>query len=327
MDIIQSALHDGFSPFALSFVLAAIGLNIHFGYTGLLNFGQAAFAAVGAYAMGVSIASFDLPLALALLIGVVAAVILALILGVPTLRLRADYLAIVTIAAAESLRLIFSTSFKDYFHARDGVSAFTAGFRELNPLPAFEGGRFLTYSRNDLWVMIVGWTVVVLVCILVWLLMRSPWGRVLKGIREDEEAVRSLGKNVYAYKMQALILGGVVGAFGGFIGGLGLASVQPDSFNTDFTFLAFTMVILGGAARVLGPVVGAVLFWAMLSGVGSTLARLASGTDPLIPPNLMGPDQVSNVRFMLAGVALMLLMIFRPQGIFGDRKEIALDAH
>ncbi|QBX56859.1 branched-chain amino acid ABC transporter permease [Nocardioides seonyuensis] len=325
MEILQGAFHDAFSPFALSFVLAAVGLNVHFGYTGLLNFGQAAFAAVGAYGMAVAIASFDVPLFPALLLGIVGSVILALILGVPTLRLRADYLAIVTIAAAEILRLMFSTSFKEYFHARDGVSGFTTGFRNLNPLPD-DLTNFATFSRNDLWVMIVGWTLVALVCLYLWLLMRSPWGRVLKSIREDEEAVRSLGKNVYFYKMQALALGGVIGAFGGFIGALGLASVQPDSFNTDFTFIAFTMLILGGAARILGPVVGAVLFWGILSAIGSVLVRLASGDNPIIPPSLMNSDQASNVRFMIVGLVLMLLMIYRPQGLFGDRKEIALDA-
>src|SRR5690606_38660219 len=93
MDILQGAFHDAFSPFALSFVLAAIGLNVHFGYTGLLNFGQAAFSAVGAYAMAVAIASFGIPLFPALLLGILAAILLALVLGVPTLRLRADYLA------------------------------------------------------------------------------------------------------------------------------------------------------------------------------------------------------------------------------------------
>ena len=325
MELLESAFHDAFSPFALSFVFAAIGLNVHYGYTGLLNFGQAAFCAVGAYGMGVAIASFEMPLVVGLIVGLIAAAILALILGAPTLRLRADYLAIVTIAAAEIVRLLFSTTFKDYFHARDGVSGFTAGFRDLNPLPAMDG-RFLTFNRNDLWVMVVGWLAVALICVFIWLLMRSPWGRVLKGIREDEDAVRSLGKNVYSYKMQALVLGGMIGAVGGFVGGLGLASVQPDSFNTDFTFIAFTMLILGGAARVLGPVVGAVLFWGVLSFIGGVLSRLASGTDPIISPDLMNSDQVSNVRFMLVGLVLMLLMIFRPQGIFGDRKEVALDA-
>jgi ABC-type branched-subunit amino acid transport system permease subunit len=322
VDMIYAFWHDGVGPFALSFVLAAIGLNIHYGYTGLLNFGQAAFVAVGAYGMGVMVQSFDLPLVVGLLVGIAASVVLALLLGIPTLRLRTDYLAIATIAAAEILRLMFSATFKDYFHARDGVTGFAAGFRDLNPYPRSMHD-FATFSRNDLWVMTVGWILVALICVLIWLLMRSPWGRVLKGIREDEEAVRSLGKNVYGYKMQALILGGVVGAFGGFIGGLGLASVQPDSFNTDFTFIAFTMLVLGGAARVLGPVVGAVVFWGALSALGVGLGKLSGG---LIPESIMSADQTSNVRFMLVGLVLMLLMIYRPQGIFGDRKEIALDA-
>jgi ABC-type branched-subunit amino acid transport system permease subunit len=324
MDLITTPFHDAFAPLAISFVLAAMGLNIHFGYTGLLNFGQAAFAAGGAYAMAVAIASSGVPLFPAVLLGILAAIVLALVMGVPTLRLRADYLAIVTIAVAEILRLFFTTQYKEHFHARDGVSGFTRGFRNLNPYGDLPDG-FLGFSRNDLWVMTVGWTVVALVCVFVWLLMRSPWGRVVKSIREDEDAVRSLGKNVYSYKMQALVLGGVIGAFGGFIGALGLASVQPDSFNTDFTFIAFTMLILGGAARVVSPVVGAVLFWGLLAFVQVLLSKL-SGEWGIIPESVMDPEQIGNVRLALVGLALMLLMIYRPQGLFGDRKEMALDA-
>jgi ABC-type branched-subunit amino acid transport system permease subunit len=325
MDLISTPFHDAFGPVALSFVFAAMGLNIHYGYTGLLNFGQAAFAAVAAYAMGVAIASFEINFFLALILGLLFSVLLALVMGIPTLRLRADYLAIVTIAVAEILRLMFSTSFKEYFHARDGVSGFTLGFRALNPFPK-DMGTVITFSRNDLWVMVVGWVLVILTCILVWALMSSPWGRILKAIREDEDAVRSLGKNVYGYKMQALILGGLLGSLGGFIGALGLASVQPDSYNTDFTFIAFTMLILGGAARVMSPAVGAVLFWFLLSLLGVALTKLSSGDNPIIPPGLMNPDQVGNIRFAVVGLALMLLMIFRPQGLFGDKKELAIDA-
>ncbi len=325
MDLLTSPFHDAFAPTAISFVLAAIGLNVHFGYTGLLNFGQAAFAAVASYAMGVAIASFGVPLFFSLLLGLVASVVLALVMGLPTLRLRADYLAIVTIAVAEILRLVFSTTFKEYFKARDGVSGFTGGFRRLNPYPESMTS-FASFSRNDLWVMTIGWLLVALILVFVWAIMKSPWGRVLKSIREDEDAVRSLGKNVYSYKMQALILGGLIGSVGGFVGAQGLASVQPDSYNLDFTFIAFTMLILGGAARVLSPVVGAVLFWGLLSFLGQLLTELSGGDNPIIPPQFMTPDQVGNIRFAFVGLALMLLMIFRPQGLFGDKKEIALDA-
>ena len=99
---------------------------------------------------------------------------------------------------------------------------------------------------------------------LVFLAMRSPWGRVLKGIREDEDAVRSLGKNVFAYKIQALIFGGVIGTLGGFVFALSNQSVQPDNYATTITFFAWAVLILGGAARVFGPVLGAVIFWFLL---------------------------------------------------------------
>lgn len=321
LDALQGAFHDGLGYVAISFCLAAIGLNIQFGYAGLLNFGQAAFLSVGGYIMGAAIATGGWPTLVAMLLAIGVAVILALILGVPTLRLRADYLAIVTIAVAEVLRLVFGTSFRTYFHGKDGVSGFTLGFRSLNPF-SYQG-TFLSFSANDLWILLVGWTTVTLICLFTWTLMRSPWGRVLKGIREDEDAVRSLGKNVYGYKMQALILGGVIGCIGGFIGALGAASVQADSFNLDFTFIAFTMLILGGAARVMGPVLGAIIFWAILSFLGSVLSDLAS-IDTVA--KFMNQDQASNVRLILVGLVLMLLMIYRPQGILGDRKEIALDA-
>jgi len=317
MDIITTPLHDIFAPVTLSYVFLAMGLNIHYGYTGLLNFGQAAFAGVGAYAMAVSIAEFDLPFALTILIGLVAAVALALVMGLPTLRLRADYLAIVTIAVAEAFRLFVSTQWKDVLHARDGIQGFVDGFRSMNPLPDGlfgDDGTFLSFGRQDLWVMVCGWVAVALVCLLVWALMRAPWGRVLKSIREDEDAVRSLGKNVYSYKMQALILGGVVGAVGGFVRALGSAAVIPDHYIADVTFVAFTMLILGGAARVISPVIGAMIFWGLFSLMG------------VILDDVMTSNQITMFRWIIVGTALMLLMIFRPQGLFGDKKELAIDA-
>jgi branched-chain amino acid transport system permease protein len=172
--------------------------------------------------------------------------------------------------------------------------------------------------------MVVGWLLVALSCIIVWLLMRSPWGRVLKSIREDEDAVRSLGKNVYAYKMQSLVIGGLFGALAGFITALKSAAVNPSFFATDITFFAYTVLLVGGAARVLGPVAGAVIFWFLLSFLDLFFKQAA--TTDLIPSWIMTENQASLMRFIFMGLALMLLMIYRPQGIFGDRKELALDA-
>ena len=324
--ILVNALEAGLNADTVAFALAAIGLNVHFGYTGLLNFGQSAFLAVAAYGIGVTVATFGLPLWLGVIVGLLAAVVLALLLGIPTLRLRADYLAMVTIAAAEIVRLVFrSVTFEETFGGSDGRQAFANDFYAMNPYPegAYEIGSF-GFDERRMWVLTVGWGLVALACIVVFLLMRSPWGRVLKAIREDEDAVRSLGKNVYAYKMQSLIIGGVLGCLGGFVLALAQASIQPDIFGTETTFFAYTILILGGAARVAAPVVGAMIFWVTLSLTDNILAEAIR--EGYISRDILSTNEVGQIRFMLVGLALMLLMIFRPQGIFGDRKEIALDA-
>ncbi len=310
---------------AIIYILAAIGLNVQFGYAGLLNFGQVAFVAAGSYAVGVIVLTFDLSLWLSILVAILVATVLALLLGIPTLRLRADYLAIVTIAASELFRLtVRSIAFKDVLGGAQGINGkLGQQFHDTNPLPAdFQSLPVLSWTRQDLWVVIVGWLIVAAFTLLVWLLVRSPWGRVVKGIREDEDAVVSLGKNVFVYKLQALILGGIIAAFGGVVWAVAKQSVQPDTFQPDFTFFAYTILLLGGAARVFGPIVGGIIFWFLLAGTGEFLGQAiqAGWID------FLQPTDVGNIRFMLMGLGLIALMVFRPQGIFGDRKELALDA-
>ncbi|MGQ0624396.1 MAG: branched-chain amino acid ABC transporter permease [Sporichthyaceae bacterium] len=333
--ILTNSVESGLGIDAVYFALAAIGLNIHFGYAGLLNFGQAAFVAMGAYGLAVSVSSYGLPFWAGIGIGLGLSVVLAVLLGIPTLRLRADYLAIVTLAAAEIIRLVLrAVSLEDRLGGTDGLQQFSQGFFDLSPYPGTgdpaavnrtQYGVFgVDFDTRTLWVMTVGWTLVALCCVVVFLLMRSPWGRVLKAIREDEDAVRSLGKNVYAYKMQALVLGGVIGSLGGFMVALGKGSVQPDLFGTATTFFLYTALILGGTARVLGPVAGAMIFWTLLAFTDNALREAVDNGH--IPTSLMDGSQVGQVRFMLVGLGLVLLLVFRPQGIFGDKKELALDA-
>ena len=324
--IFENTLQALLNAEALYLALAALGLNIHFGYTGLLNFGQVGFLTVAAYGLGVGVTYLDLPFGLAILLGLALAVLLALALGIPTLRLRADYLAIVTIASSEVLRLVArSATLRDVTGGSSGLTGFARGFYDLNPLSgeSYGFGPF-TYTANRSWLLLVGWTLVVLGSLLVFLLMRSPWGRVLKAIREDEDAVRSLGKNVVGYKMQSLILGGIFGALGGFIFALANSSIQPDNYSTLLTFFAFTAMILGGAGRILGPVVGAIIFSSFFVFLENLLFQAVRSD--VIPSSIMNSNQVGIVRVILVGVLLMALMIFRPQGIFGDKKELALDA-
>ena len=217
--ILQNGIVEIISPTTAAYALAALGLAIHFGYTGLLNFGQAGFMAIGAYGYAISTLTLGFPVWGAVLVGIGASVVFALILGIPTLRLRADYLAIVTIAASEILRLIFTTnSLEPVTGSADGLSGYKTGFAALNPIPPGTYG-FGPFENNayDWWIRIVGWGLVAIAAVIAWRLMKSPWGRVIKGIREDEDAVRALGKNVYFYKMQSLILGGVFGTLAGMI--------------------------------------------------------------------------------------------------------------
>ncbi len=322
-NVFSQALTQGIGIQAVIFCLAAIGLNVQFGYAGLLNFGQSGFLAVAAYGLGVSIAYAGWSLWVGILVGIAAAVLLALLLGIPTLRLRADYLAIVTIAAAEILRLTFrSVTFDPVFGGSDGINRFADDFYTYNPYSGPVKIGPAEFSQNDMWIVTIGWILVVILSILVFLLMRSPWGRVIKAIREDEDAVRSLGKSVYSYKLQSLIIGGVMGCFGGFIAAIALQSIQPDYYSTDLTFFAYAVLILGGAARVLGPIVGSVVFWFMLVFIDGALANaVSSGAIDFIRS-----DQVGQIRYWILGIALMLLMIYRPQGILGDKKELSLDA-
>ncbi|KAA1417871.1 branched-chain amino acid ABC transporter permease [Nocardioides humilatus] len=326
MDVLRAALTQALGPNAIVFALAAIGLNIHFGYTGLLNFGQAGFMSVAAYGLAVTTVMADLPFWLGIVMSFLAPILLAIVLGVPTLRLRADYLAIVTIATAEILRLIFgSVEFKEQFGGSNGITGYAKTYKDMNPYSGELDLGILRFSKDDLWSVTVGWTLVALGCLLVWLLMRSPWGRVLRSIREDEDAVRSLGKNVFAYKMQALVLGGMFGGLAGLFLALKQASVVPSDYSTNITFFAYTALLIGGAARVLGPVVGSIIFWFLIAGLGSIFNQLTDGADPILPTWLMTDTQASLVRFIVTGLGLMLLMIYRPQGIFGDRREIAID--
>jgi neutral amino acid transport system permease protein len=392
LSILNQSLRAAIDPGTAAVAIAVIGLNIHFGFTGLLNMGQSAFMLVGAYGFAISIIE-GLPLILALVIGLGAAFLLALVLGVPTLKLRGDYLAIVTISAAEIVRFVGRLSMlEDFTGGALGLrgSKYQGPFLDLSFLPdqswtlspfnyqdSFDGSgamravggvlcialivavvflirrnlrnpvsatktRLLraagvaglvllavlaaffvfpiTYQNNvaqGWWVRLVAW-VTVLICLgIAGLLVRSPWGRLLRGIREDEDAIRSLGKNVFAMKMQALIIGGLFGALGGIIYVLP-STVQADSMGRSLTFFAYTALLLGGAATIFGPVLGAVLFYG-----GRVLIREIANA--YVPSSIMSDTETEIFSLIVVGVVLMLLVIFRPQGILGDKRELKIN--
>jgi neutral amino acid transport system permease protein len=324
--IFSNALYTAISVNAIAYALISQGLNVHFGYTGLLNFGQAAFAAAGAYAVAIPISRYGWSFWATIPVLLTAAIVLALLLGIPTLRLRADYLAIVTIAASEIVRIsLNSVRFTWLTGGNDGLQGFTADVRSVNPIGPHRFSLFSQrFNEYDLFIIISGWILVALASAYVYYLMRSPWGRVIKSIREDEDAARSLGKNIFTYKMQSLIIGGIIGAFGGMVIAVGNQVAQPNNFSTALTFFAYTILILGGVAKVKGPIIGAMIFWFLIAFVDNVLAEL---TAHYTMPGwiILDDNNFGQVKYILVGIGLCLLVVFRPQGIFGDKREQVFD--
>jgi branched-chain amino acid transport system permease protein len=304
---------------------------VQFGYAGLLNFGQVGFMAAGAYGLGVSISYFQWSFVVGILFGIIYSIVLALILGVPTLRLRADYLAIVTIAASETIRLLVRwRQMKEITGASEGIGGFADPFYDVainpfNPGQRYDFGPF-SYLGRDLWVLTVGWILLIVIVLLVKRMMSAPWGRALKAIREDEDAARALGKNAYMYKLQALMLGGVIAGFAGMLQVIQKGSIQPDTFNPVITFTIWAILILGGPGRTWSPIIGSMIYWTLIAFLENLLRGLPENQADTLEDTIKLSDfNISQVRFILVGLGLLLLARFRPQGIFGSREEMALD--
>jgi len=327
--IFERTLSTMFGIEVVVFALAAVGLNVQFGYAGLLNFGQVGFMAAGAYGLGVTVFWLEWSFWIGIVFGILYSIVLALLLGLPTLRLRADYLAIVTIAASETIRLFVRwRRMKEVTGASEGIGEFADAFYELSPFGEgvrYEFGPF-SYVGRDLWVLLVGWVILLLAVLLVWRLMSSPWGRALKSVREDEDAARALGKNAYFYKLQALMLGGVLAGIAGMLQVVQKGSIQADTFNPVITFTIWAILILGGPGRTFSPIIGAMIYWCLIVFVENFLRQLPEGPADFLEDTIeLSVLNISQLRFMLVGLGLLLLARFRPQGIFGSREEMALD--
>jgi len=319
-----AALVDGLRDMvavpSVVYALGAIGLNIQFGFAGLLNFGSVASGLVGAYGASIAVDQ-GLPLWVGVIIGLAAAALLGLLLGLPTLRLRADYLAIATISAAEIIRVIVNSArLQDVTGGPIGLTGGADDFFAVNPIPEgrYGWGSF-SFNQNTLWTILVGWTIVIVLCLFVWGLARSPWGRLLKAVREDEDAARSLGKNVFKLKLQAFVLGSVIGGIAGIIFMFDGGFVKPDFFVSQTTFNWYLVVILGGVATVLGPPVGAIVYWFVISVLNSVLTQVIGDGWWIFDTTDTGA-----IRYVLVGLTIVLLLVFRPQGLLGDKDEAVI---
>ena len=291
--------------FAGIYGLAAIGINVHFGWTGLLNFGHAAFMGIGAYTTvlliphslgreGVVI-STGLPLPLAIILGLIASALLGLLLGLPTLRLRGDYLAIVTIAAAEIFRLLVR-DFEDLTGGVYGIIQFSDSLQNSRPDFITQFSENYNISSAQLWVGLLTWFSIVFVLIILARLKKSPWGRALRAVREDEDAVRALGKNAVLLKLQSFMLGAAIGGLSGIFLVFNYGTVQASTFVPVLTFYVWAALILGGVGSLGGPALGAVIFWVIIAGTDTISRFLFESPDG---------QQLAGVRFVIVGLLIM----------------------
>lgn len=307
------------------FTVFGLGLQLQFGFAGLLNFGHVAFMAIGAYTMAILVVKGGISLWVAAVVALLVAVPFSLLLGLPTLRLRADYLAITTLAFSEIVRFVAAN--EDWLTggsqgtinlAGPGVAA-NYNREWLDFVETVQGWLRPILGdvvSRDFAMMLIVWTVALLAIALVQYLVRSPWGRVLKAIREEEDAAAALGKNVFRFKQQALAIGGVLGALAGLLYAFQFSFFSPADFLPLVTFFAWMIIVLGGTARNWGVPVGAVVFSVIFAGT-----RFLD----FAPFSLLDADERAYLRMIIIGLVLILLMLFRPQGILGKREEMVLE--
>jgi branched-chain amino acid transport system permease protein len=284
------------------------GLQLNVGFTGLYNFAQAGFMAVGAYTMAIVTISAHWSFWLALPVSALVAVGFALIVGIPTLRLRGDYFAIATIAFSETIRYAIQNG-GTFTGGTQGLLGFDTAWHDVSSWMMSQLGLPSSYFLVPL--LIVGWACFAVVLLLLVGLQRTPWGRVLRAIREDEDAARALGKRVVAYRLQSLALAAVLASVAGWILALDLSYLSPDEFLPDNTFIAFTILLIGGIGSYAGVVVASIVMEVLLEST-RTIGFSLSDT------------QLASLRFMIVGFLLILIVVVRPQGLFGKRSEMVI---
>jgi branched-chain amino acid transport system permease protein len=293
------------------YTIFTLGLQLNVGFTGIFNFGQAAFMAIGAYSMAILVTEANMSLWLSLPISILITIAFGLIVGLPSLRLRTDYFAIATIAAAEAIRL-FALNARELTGGAQGTFGFGDDWDSVSD--TIEGW-IVDLGWTDVPTLfplfLVVWAVAVALMLVLSRVQTTPWGRVLRAIREDEDAARALGKNAFAYKLQSLAIAATLGAVAGFFLALNLKFLVPEEFLPIVTFIGYACLILGGLANYWGVALGAVILWTVLEGLRFLELPLSE-------------TRIAALRFIILGLVLIGLMAFRPQGMFGKREEMVL---
>jgi len=299
------------------YAVFALGLNIQWGYTGLFNIGIAGFFCLGAYASAMitlpaptgmyahyvhQLFGFNLPFIFGLIGAALICGIVAFLIGIPTLRLGEDYLAISTLGIAETFRLIFNNE-KWLANGARGLTGIPQPMHELvDPK-----------NYNYIYLIIILF-ILAMIYFLIERAIRSPWGRVLRAVREDEISADMSGKDVFKFKMQSLIFGAMVMGVGGALFAHNLKAVSPEIFTPLYgTFIIWVMLMAGGSGNNKGAILGAYVIWGIW-----ILTQLLTN---FLPYTLKA--RAPYIRFLVIGVLLEIILIYRPQGLLGEEKKVS----
>jgi branched-chain amino acid transport system permease protein len=323
----------GFAILVAIFAILALGLNVQWGYTGIFNFGVVAFFMVGAYTAGIItkepatteyvryVGGFGdkldfipfldseqwLPFLFATAGAAIMAGALAFFLSIPTLRLREDYLAIATIGIAELLRRVVIEE-KGLVNSDRGLIGIPAPLEDLVNPPEY---KFIFFG------LVVALVILILIALEAG--SRSPWGRVLKAIREDETTAAAAGKDIFNFKMQSFVVGAMIMGAGGAAYAYYSRSVSPDAFTHFFgTFLIWAMLIVGGSGNNKGAILGAYIVWGFYSITGLMRAYFSDwGVEFL-------ELRMSFIRDFVVGALIVIVLLLRPAGLLPEERRVSL---
>jgi branched-chain amino acid transport system permease protein len=300
-----------FMTIALTYAIMCLGLNVQWGQTGLFNVGVAGFVAIGAYVSALlttpdapdRFGGFGLPIVVGWVGGALAAGLVTFLVGALTIRLRADYLAIATFGIAVAVQLCV-LNLEPVTGGPFGIGFIPRPFAEA-------AGDPLTFSLLNL-ALLTG--VVLILYLALERLVRSPWGRVLRAIREDETAALALGKSSVRFRLQAFAIGGAIMGLAGAAQAHFIGFIAPDNYLPTLTFQVWAMLIVGGSGNNRGAMLGAILVW----GIWAFSASIFSG---LFPPGEQA--RAASLQMVMIGIALCAILLLRPRGILGEVRVVS----
>jgi ABC-type branched-subunit amino acid transport system permease subunit len=308
----QSVWLNGFSNAGV-FVLLALGLNIVVGLAGLLDLGYAAFFAIGAYTYAYGASPFSgnhFPFLIMLVVGAMVAATFGVLLGAPTLRLRGDYLAIVTLGFGEIVPIVFLNA-EEYTEGTNGIGGLYK--------PEIPGVEFTLLNPWPFYVLML--FIITISILFIYRLQESRIGRAWMAIREDELAAASSGLNTVTTKLLAFALGASTAGFAGVFNASKLTLVSPDQFLSTVSFAILAMVVLGGMGNIWGVALGAFVIYTIQTVLLKQLNTFFAQFQDVPVLGLLSEINFVQYQFFLYGLALVLMMLFRPEGLFPSQRR------